>query len=78
MPAVSVRNLLSPKLTALNWFCSANSISFGLKSPSGPISIMVFSVLFTVFKPFFSPSSQWAIYLVPLKSCFIKSLKLIA
>jgi len=65
IPAVSVRNLLLPKLTALNWFCKAKSISFLLKSPSGPISIKVFFVLFTAFNSFFSPSSQWAMYLVP-------------
>ena len=78
MPAVSVRNLLVPKLTALNWFCKANSISFGLKSPSGPIKIKVFSALLTVFNSFFSPSSQCAIYLAPLRSCFIKLVKEIA
>mgnify|MGYP003323632222 CR=1 FL=1 len=53
----------------------AKSISFGLKSPSGPIKIKVFSVLLTIFRSNFSPSSQWARYLVPSKPCFKKSFK---
>ncbi len=36
-PAVSVRNLVPPKLTGVKLFCKASSISAGEKSPSGPM-----------------------------------------
>ena len=37
--AVSVRRRLSPKVMALKSLFNASSISFGVKSPSGPINI---------------------------------------
>jgi hypothetical protein len=40
-PAVSVRNRLFPKLTGIKLFCIAALISSGVKSPSGPIKIIV-------------------------------------
>ena len=65
--AVSVRNLVSPKVTGINLLFIANSISLREKSPSGPIKIvMLFSGLRTCFKDFLTVSSQWAINKSPL------------
>ena len=46
MAAVSVRNRVDPKVTGIKLFWSAISISLTLKSPSGPIKIVIFSFLF--------------------------------
>ena len=76
-PAVSVLNLLSPKEMGMNFFDKAFLISWVEKSPSGPIKIVIFSLVFTnVFNNVFSSSSQWAIHFLPLKSWSIKSLNL--
>jgi hypothetical protein len=42
MPAVSVRNLLSPKEIGMHRFAIAFLISSEEKSPSGPIKMVVF------------------------------------
>ena len=47
--AVSVRNLVFPKVTGINPFSMAKLISFVEKSPSGPIKIVIFSFLVISF-----------------------------
>ena len=57
--AVSVRNLVFPKVTGIKLFSIAKLISFVEKSPSGPIKIVIFSSFLTSFlNDFLSVSSQ--------------------
>ena len=64
--AVSVRNLVFPKVTGIKLFSIAKLISFVEKSPSGPIKIVTLLFLLTSFlNDFLSVSSQCAMNFCP-------------